>query len=157
MFYNPWQTMQQMYGNGGAMPDQLAFFRGMQPQPQQAQIPQPQAPQAPKPGSFIWVQGEAGAKSYTVNAGETVMLMDAENGVFYIKTADASGMPLPLRIFDYVERPQGGAMAQNAPSEAPKGIDTSNFITREEFNIKMGEIARLMQGGAVTDGGNVNE
>ena len=83
-------------------------------------------------------------------------LVKQKNGVFYIKTADASGMPLPLRIFDYVERPQGGAMAQNAPTEAPNGIDTSNFITREEFNIKMGEIARLMQGGAVTDGGNTN-
>lgn len=152
MFYNPWQTMQQMYGNGGAMPDQLAFLRGMQPQPQQAQ-PQPQ----PQNGNGMkWVQGEAGAKSHPVNPGETAMLMDSEESVFYLKTVDASGMPLPLRVFDYTERTQNTPTAQNAPSEAPKGIDTSNFITREEFNIKMGEIARLMQGGAVTDGGNTN-
>lgn len=151
MFYNPWQTMQQMYGNGGAMPDQLAFLRGMQPQAQQPQIPQPQ-----NGNGLKWVQGEAGAKSYPVNAGETAMLMDSEESVFYLKIVDASGMPLPLRVFDYTERTQNKPTAQNAPPEAPNGIDTSNFITREEFNIKMGEIARLMQGGAVTDGGNTN-
>ena len=38
-------------------------------------------------------------------SGNTVMLLDAENSVFYLKSADArSGMPLPLRIFDYKER-----------------------------------------------------
>ena len=151
MFYNPWQTMQQMYGNGGAMPDQLAFLRGMQPQAQQPQIPQPQ-----NGNGLKWVQGEAGAKSYPVNAGETAMLMDSEDSVFYLKTVDASGMPLPLRIFDYVERPQGGAMAQNAPTEAQNSIDPNKFITREEFNEKMSEIALLMQGGAATNGGNTN-
>lgn len=41
--------------------------------------PQMQAQQPQQPQSGIqWVQGEAGAKSYLVAAGNTVMLMDSE-------------------------------------------------------------------------------
>ena len=46
-----------------------------------------------------WVQGEAGAKSYAIAPGQSVLLVDSEKDVFYIKTSDASGMPMPLRIF----------------------------------------------------------
>lgn len=53
--------------------------------------------------SIIWVQGESGAKSYLVGAGNSVVLMDSEQNRFYIKTTDASGMPAPLRIFEYSE------------------------------------------------------
>ena len=62
-------------------------------------VPQTQQNQQMQTGSNIaWCQGEAGAKSYTVGAGQTMWLLDSENdGVFYIKTVDASGMPMPLR------------------------------------------------------------
>jgi len=65
---------------------------------------------------IVWVQGEAGAKSYLVGAGQSVLLMDAESSTFYIKSTDTSGMPMPLRIFDYKERviePQKSAAAQD--------------------------------------------
>lgn len=52
---------------------------------------------------LVWVQGEAGAKSYLVAPGATVLLMDAEGSKFYLKSADASGVPLPLRVFEYKE------------------------------------------------------
>lgn len=77
---------------------------------------QPQMPMVSYPGPFQqpvapsnnikWVQGRAGANAFPVSAGETVQLMDTEESVFYIKSADYSGMPLPLRIFDYTERIQ---------------------------------------------------
>lgn len=77
-----------------------------------------------------WVSGESGAKSWIVGRGETVLLLDSETQCFYIKSSDASGMPLPLRIFDYTERsqnaPQGSNTALNQPSD--------NFITRQEFD-----------------------
>lgn len=73
------------------------------------------------------------------------MLMDSENSVFYLKTADASGMPLPLRIFEYAERTQNTPPAQNAPVQAPQGFDADRFVTREEFNEKMGQIAQMIQ------------
>ena len=72
-----------------------------------AQYPQayPQNYQQQAGGQAInWVSGEAGAKSWMVAAGNTVLLMDSENQTFYLKSADPSGMPLPLRIFDYKER-----------------------------------------------------
>lgn len=75
--------------------------------------------------SIVWVQGEAGAKSYLVGAGQSVLLMDAESSTFYIKSTDASGMPMPLRTFDYTERVQSITQPPAAVSE---------YITREEFN-----------------------
>lgn len=75
---------------------------------------------------IIWVQGEAAAKSYPVSAGQSVLLMDSETPVMYIKSTDQSGMPLPLRIFDYKERNQNG-------KEKPQETKVE-FISREEFD-----------------------
>lgn len=55
---------------------------------------------------IVWVQGEAGARAYPVAAGNSVMLLDSESPVFYIKSTDNTGMPTPLRIFDFTERTQ---------------------------------------------------
>lgn len=86
-----------------------------------------------------WVQGEAGAKAYPVAPNNSVLLMDSESSVMYIKSTDNSGMPLPLRIFDYTERtPQN---SHNAVAE-PK-IDT---VTREEFERLKEDVTRLIKG-----------
>ena len=77
---------------------------------------------------IIWVQGEAGAKSWAVAPGKSVMLMDSENSVFYIKTTDNSGVPLPLRIFDYTERTQ----QDTAPAEAVQ-VTNSQYVTKDEL------------------------
>lgn len=100
-------------GQPSAIPDQLAQLRQNYQQPQQS---------AP----IIWVQGEEGAKAYMVAAGNSVLLMDSENSVFYIKSTDASGMPQPLRIFDYTER--GKQAVEKVESKNDK------FVTREEFD-----------------------
>jgi hypothetical protein len=78
--------------------------------------------------SIIWVQGEAGAKAYPVAPGNSLLLMDSESECFYIKTTDASGVPMPLRAFTYTEIVQ----TQDEEKEQPQ-IDTSQFITRAEF------------------------
>ena len=39
-----------------------------------------------------WVQGEAGAKSFSIAPGQSVLLMDSESNVFYIKSTDPSGL-----------------------------------------------------------------
>lgn len=104
-----------------------------QPVMQQPQIP-PQ-PNRQQGNSIIWVQGLAGAKSYLVAPGTTVMLMDSENSMFYIKSADQSGMPT-LRAFDYKER----ATEQAAPT--PAGVDMSNYVTREEMEKRFAELSK---------------
>ncbi len=121
------------YSPYGAMPDTLAQYRqggGM-----------PQAPAAPQNNNGVtWVQGEAGAKSFLVAPGNTVMLMDSENSVFYLKSTDVSGMPMPLRIFDYTER-NTNVQASTAPTFDPK-----NYVTHEEFNDLKSKLDKIMKG-----------
>ena len=110
------------------------YYPTYQPQMYQNQY----APQ--QHGGLIWVQGIEAAKSYPVSAGQSVLLMDSESNAFFIKTADASGMPLPLRIFDYAER-----TAQNAPKTAQKthtepSIDLSAYVTRDELESRIAQI-----------------
>ena len=93
---------------------------------------------------LIWVQGEAGAKSYIVAPGNTVMLMDSEGERFYLKSADASGMPMPLRIFDYKERTNANTSDFKAPTSDFSELD-GKYITREEFEQRMASMASQCQ------------
>lgn len=128
----------QPMGCSQPAPDQLTMLR--QNQYQQQAMPQmvQQATQQPQQSgnSIIWVQGEAGAKSYLVAPGSTVMLMDSEGSTFYLKSADNSGMPMPLRIFDFKERAAGQKPAAEAP-EAPK----VEYVTRAEFDAFAARVA----------------
>ena len=123
------------YGAQTPMADNLAQLRMNANQIQNAvtQPPMPSQPMQQQYSQIIWVSGEAGAKSYLVAPGNTVMLLDAENFVFYLKSADASGMPLPLRIFDYKERT---TTAQQAFGGVVTGesVNLDNFVTRKEFD-----------------------
>lgn len=98
--------------------------------PVNAPVTPPMAnPQNSGNSAIIWVQGEAGAKAYPVAAGNSVQLMDSERQVFYIKSTDNSGIPQPLRRFVYHED----------VAESP-AVDTSQFITRAEFEKALSEI-----------------
>ena len=114
------------------------------------QFQQPVAPPTTQPiaqqgnSGLIWVQGEAGAKSYIVSPGNTVMLMDSEGERFYLKSADASGMPMPLRIFEYKERTEAPHQASSAPVTA-QNVNFDNFVTREEFEQRMASMASQCQ------------
>ena len=126
------------------MPDNLAQLRMNANQMQNAvvQPPMPSQPmQAQQPNNgLIWVQGESGAKSYLVAPNATVMLMDSEGERFYLKSADASGMPLPLRIFDYKERTTAAQQAFGG-SVAMETVNLDNFVTRKEFEELRASIA----------------
>lgn len=130
------------YGAQPPMADNLAQLRMNANQMQNA-VTQPSMPSQPmqqQSSQIIWVSGEAGAKSYLVAPGNTVMLLDAENSVFYLKSADASGMPLPLRIFDYKERTTTAQQAFGG-SVTAESVNLDNFVTREEFERRMASIA----------------
>lgn len=106
----------------------------MPPQPQPAQQNNAQGQ------GILWVQGDAGAKSYLVAPGTTVMLMDSDASRFYLKTADNSGMPT-LRTFEYTEVTQNGQQtAKTFPNMADK------YVTREEYDATMREISALLPG-----------
>ena len=91
----------------------------------------------PQQNGIIWVDGVSSAKAYPVANGTSILLMDSNENVFYIKSVDQSGMP-SIRIFDYSERTAANSsqtqVAQNSeqPSENPN-IDLSLYVTKEEF------------------------
>lgn len=85
---------------------------------------------------IIWVQGEAGAKSYLVAPNTTVQLWDSEAQTIYLKSADASGMP-SIKTLDYTvrDRVQGEIRHENASKV--------EFVTREEFDALKRQIEAL--------------
>lgn len=136
MPYNPYGYQMPTY-YGQAMPDQLSQLRqnaGYQP----PMMGQPTPPSAPATPAIIWVQGEEGAKAYMVAAGNSVLLMDSENSTFYIKSTDTSGMPLPLRVFDYKERTTAAKMPAQTVQQP-----SVEFVTREEFDALAARCAAL--------------
>lgn len=81
----------------------------------------------------VWVQGEAGAKSYLVAPNTTVVLWDSENPVIFLKSADASGMP-SIKTLDYTIR----EAKQNTP------LEPQIYATREELNALKEEVGALL-------------
>lgn len=72
---------------------------------------------------FQWVQGEAAAKAYPVAPGNKILLMDSENPVIYLKSADMNGRPLEMEIYDLVKRDPGEAK-----------VEESQFVRVEELD-----------------------
>jgi len=111
--------------------------------PQQMPVGQPtmaQNAQATSNNGITWVLGEAAAKSFPVGAGQSVLLMDSEESVFYIKSTDQSGMPQPLRIFDYTER-----TAQHSEAGITKKPDV-DYVSRSEFEEFREDVKRSIKG-----------
>ena len=130
-----------------------AYYDPVQQNPMWQFNQQFQSPTAPPPtqqmaqqgnNGLIWVQGEAGAKSYLVAPGNTVMLMDSECERFYLISADACGMPMPLRIFEYKECTEVPSQASNETVTA-QNVNFDNFVTREEFEQRMASMASQCQ------------
>lgn len=133
-YYQP-----NFYNPNGAMSDTLNQFKGQyQPQqmmqgvnPQIQQLQQP-VPQVAANNGIIWVQGEAGAKSYLIAPNSTVVLWDSENQTIYIKSADSSGIP-SMRTLDWVER---GQVPQERTELAEKSTSYqggNKYVEKQEF------------------------
>ncbi len=129
------------YNNGFPMNYQYQYNQPQfqQPIPTPQVMPQQQMQQQPQNvGGLIWVQGEAGAKSYLVAPNTTVQLWDSENPVIYLKSADVSGMP-SMKILDYTIRE--GEKPQNTPLKN----DPNNYATKEELNAFRSEILQTIE------------
>lgn len=106
--------------------DQLNQLRSTNPMQMPGQGFPPQIPMQqprPDPTGLNWVQGEAGAKSWYITPGSTVLLMDSEAQRFYLKSADMNGVPA-MRTFEYNE------VGAQKPQEAQQ---TAQFVTMDEF------------------------
>lgn len=88
-----------------------------------------------QPNSIIWVQGEAGAKSYLVAPNSTVQLWDSEAQTIYLKSADASGMP-SIKTLDYTIRE-----AAVKPTEPLR--NEGQYITKDDLKAVYEQISGL--------------
>lgn len=86
--------------------------------------------------SIIWVQGEAGAKSYLVAPNNTVQLWDSEANTIYLKSADASGMP-SMKILDYKVR------NTEQPQVTPQLQGNGAYVTVDELNAVKLELSKI--------------
>ena len=102
-------------------------------QPQQFQ-PQTQPQAQTVSNSLIWVQGEAGAKSYLVAPNQTVTLWDTESQTIYVKSADASGMP-SMKVLDYTMREESSHTTKIPPQ--------SGFATKDDLDYLKEEIEAI--------------
>ena len=91
-------------------------------------------------GSLIWVQGEAGAKSYLVAPNSTVPLWDSESQVIYLKSADVSGMP-SMKVLDYTIRDSSKTAPNSAPTIMNENL--SNYATKDEIRVVSEQITAL--------------
>ena len=115
---------------GGVQPQSMMPNMGMAGQPMSYQ----------NDSGNIWVQGEAGAKSYLVGPGRSVTLWDSEAQTIYIKSADQMGMP-SMKILDYTIRgqevPKTAALINTPANE--------NYVLKSDFDALKDELSELRE------------
>ena len=75
----------------------------------------------------VFVTSEMAAQCYPVGAGNTVLLIDFDHHMFWIKSTDSNCVPAAMRTFDFSEKLAG------QPAETPQD-GNNNGVTRDEFN-----------------------
>ena len=129
-FFNPMQTP--------TIP-QMAENQNQFAQPYQQPMQTNPAPMQTQPtNDMLFVLNENEASAYPVAPNNSVVLWDKNNKTFYIKTANAQGIP-SMQIYDFKERVQ---MHENAPKthECTCG---DKYATKEQINDLRGKIDDL--------------
>ena len=93
--------------------------------------PTRQAPQ----NIYAFVNGIEGAKSYIVPANQTVLLMDSEQPICYMKTSNALGQGT-LRYFKLTE-------VQESDVRTPILQPQTNYVTQDKFDELVHRIEKL--------------
>ena len=131
----------QLYSN------QLNNGQMMYPMPMQSSMPitpqsiYPQLTAPPLSLSAAYTQGEIGARSYPVAAGNTVILIDSDtsdsdNPILYIKTTGYDGKPQTMKkISGVVSYPnEQGLFTASVQSTSVPEVDLSNYITKDDLS-----------------------
>ena len=133
-YFNPMQTpiMPNMAENQGQYMPQ--YQQQIQTNPASMQM---QA--QPTNDTLLWVLNENEASSYPVAPNNSVVLWDKNNKTFYIKTANAQGIP-SMQTYDFIERTE---KPQNEPvkHECKCG---DKFVTKEEFDALKGKFYDIL-------------
>ena len=132
-FFNPMQTptMPQMADNQNqfAQPYQQPMQTNPTPMPMQAQQTN---------DTMLFVLNENEASAYPVAPNNSVVLWDKNNKTFYIKTANAQGIP-SMQIYDFKERVQ----TQENAHKTHECTCGDKYATKEQINDLRGKIDDL--------------
>lgn len=103
-------------------------------------VPQTVAPIQNQPqvqNTFAWIQGEEAAKAYPVAPGNTIVLIESDKPIMYMKSADLSGRPQPMQVRylvskeDYDKIQNGSSFSENE----------DKYVTKEVFEKYVSEAA----------------
>ena len=92
------------------------------------------------------VNGEYAARNFPIARGVRVLLMDTQNDVFYVKSADLNGMVNSFRTFDYVERTdvsmQNSSDSDTAPADKKASDDepAASYVTKKDLTASVNRI-----------------
>lgn len=97
--------------------------------------------QQPQTSTYAFVNGVEGAKSYMVSPNQSVMLMDSEQPLCYMKTTNSIGQGT-VRYFKLIEINESDA--RNMTSPTIKALN-ENYVTKEDFNSLKTQIDELVK------------
>jgi hypothetical protein len=131
-YYNPSIPQQDMQTN-----QQIPVQQPIQQMPMQTPTPFMQSQSSGD--TMLWVLNENEASSFPVAPNNSVVLWDKNNKTFYIKTANAQGIP-SMQIYDFAERTE---THENAP-KTHKCTCGDKFVTKEEFDALKGKFYDIL-------------
>lgn len=105
---------------------------------QQQNYGQPQQNQ-PQLNTYAFVNGLEGAKAFQVQPNQTMLLMDSDNPIAYMKTANAMGQST-LRYFKLIEISENDL---KKPQQNSMNIDPGMFASKEELQALSKKIDEL--------------
>ena len=98
-----------------------------------------QVNQQPQMNQYAFVNGIEGAKSFQLNPNQTILLMDSDSPVCYMKTSNGVGQST-LRYFKLTEVTEADLKAQSIPND--KSID---YVTKNEFKELSDRFEQLLE------------
>ena len=133
-YYNP-SIPQQDMSNMQTNP-QIPVQQPIQQMPMQTPTPFMQSQSSGD--TMLWVLNENEASSFPVAPNNSVVLWDKNNKTFYIKTANAQGIP-SMQIYDFTERTE----THEKRTETHECKCGDKFVTKEEFDALKGKFYDL--------------
>lgn len=97
----------------------------------------------PQLRQYSFVNGIEGAKAYQVMPNQTMLLMDSDKPIVFMKTADSLGKST-LRYFNLTEIDEAEVLKQYQPKPPVEYVSKSDF---EALNEKMNNILSLLEKG----------
>lgn len=97
----------------------------------------------------IPVNGEQAAKTYPIEKGRTVLLMDFENHRFYIKSIKPNGLESSCDGYSFLSDAEAN-MQRNQTQQTQQTVQLSDdfqnrFVSREEFEVLKKSIEDLIK------------